>query len=396
MVPDKIVVEITIGKSGAVRCDQQVGIGEIGGVDGRKFDLDRPLGQAAWNVFRSGLVLGGAYSYNLYRNTDDQHWYLTTYFYRQETALYAAMANQALTYTEQSIGSFHDRIGSQELFNKKGDLLFWSRLMGEHRNMDSGSLQTSTDSGAQQIGQDLWVSFEDTVRASFGVYAIYGRSRSDIDQANKAGKFAEAGTSDFDNKGLGAYFNRVTENGTYFDAVIQATRHDLETSSVNEAKLDTWGTGLAASLESGHAFDIADGWVLEPQAQAIFQKFHLKDARDVGGLVKFDDSQSATLRAGLRLARNWGATPEERLTAWTTLNLLNSFGGDTQTSFETLTGNDVVFNNSLLGPRLGLKGGLEGAITQNVSLKGNIGVEQSLDNHGTNAISGEIGLNISF
>ena len=60
MVPDKIVVEITIGKSGAVRCDQQVGIGEIGGVDGRKFDLDRPLGQAAWNVFRSGLVLDGA------------------------------------------------------------------------------------------------------------------------------------------------------------------------------------------------------------------------------------------------------------------------------------------------------------------------------------------------
>lgn len=343
-----------------------------------------------------GVVLGGPYAYNLYRNAANQNWYLTTYFYRQETALYAAMANQALTYNEQSIGSFYDRIGSQDLFNKKGDRLFWSRLMGEHRNMDSGSLQTSTDSGAQQIGQDLWVSFEDTVRTSFGLYAIYGRSRSDVDQANQAGKFVEAGTSDFDNKGLGAYFNRVTENGTYFDAVIQATRHDLETSSVNEAKLDTWGTGLAASLESGYTFNIAEGWVLEPQAQAIFQNLHLKDAQDVGGLVKFEDAHSATLRAGLRLARNWGATPEERFTAWTTLNLLNSFGSDTQTNFETLTGSDVVFKNALLGPRLGLKGGLEGAITKNVSLKGNIGVEQSFDNHRNNAISGEIGLNISF
>ena len=67
----------------------------------------------------------------------------------------------------------------------------------------------------------------------------------------------------------------------------------------------TDGFGVAASLEGGYPLALSEGWILEPQAQAIFQAIEVDSFSDGFADISFDDTNSLVGRLGLRLARNF-------------------------------------------------------------------------------------------
>ncbi|WP_169726947.1 autotransporter outer membrane beta-barrel domain-containing protein [Desulfovibrio cuneatus] len=355
------------------------------------FDLANP----------GGVVFGGPYVYRLNRNAADENWYLASAtVFRAETSLYSNMSNQALQYAEQSIGSLHERMGSVAALEQSG-AKFWSRTIGEHRSNHAGGLEdnavrTSTDSGAFQVGQDVWVSHNEFGRTSLGLFGTFGLSKSNVDHRSWDDSFSDAGSSTQNNWGFGAYLTHITSNRSYFDAVIQGTRYDIEANSVNHQELKTWGASWSASVEAGQGFEFAPGWVLEPQAQIIYQQVSISSAHDNAGHVSFDDAQSTTLRGGLRLAKEWGENPETQKSAWVTFNMLDTFGNDTKTRFATPTQGDVVFKNTLPGTRMGIQTGFDASISKNISFNARVGYEYGFDKQESRAISGQLGLKVEF
>ena len=60
----------------------------------------------------------------------------------------------------------------------------------------------------------------------------------------------------------------------------------------------TGGTGFASSLEGGYPFQLGRDWVIEPQAQVVYQTVGLDDTADSAAAVHFHDVDSLAARVG--------------------------------------------------------------------------------------------------
>ena len=105
---------------------------------------------------------------------------------------------------------------------------------------------------------------------------------------------------------VGGYWTHFGPSDWYLDGVLQATWYDVTMTGrrgLRDGETDGWG--LAASLEGGYPFDLGDGWLIEPQAQLIYQAIDLADFNDGAADVRYSDEDSLAGRIGARLARNW-------------------------------------------------------------------------------------------
>ena len=99
-----------------------------------------------------------------------------------------------------------------------------------------------------------------------------------------------------------AYWTHYGPGNWYIDAVAQATRYQ-GSASTQFAGLSTTGFGFVSSLEAGYPIQLpmfGPGFVLEPQAQMVWQRVSFDDANDGLGEVALGTTSGAGGRIGLR------------------------------------------------------------------------------------------------
>ncbi|QVQ26822.1 autotransporter outer membrane beta-barrel domain-containing protein [Achromobacter deleyi] len=391
-----------------------------------------------------GYAAAGPYAYTLYRSSVDgsgpQNWYLRSTVdcasapnnpacraptpppdptptptpppappnYRPEVSTAVATPGLALRYGETILDSLHERMGEERYFNRPvtpgGNSLAWGRIIGVTGERDGSRSGVLGSKGpdydykiyALQSGIDLYQ--KENANGSVdhaGMYAAFGRGTADVDHLDgrNAGQAAMNGVT------LGSYWTHIGKEGWYVDGVVQGTRYDVDNArSPAGLNLDTRGFGFAASLETGYPFRLNDEWVLEPQAQLVFQTINLNDANDGAAKIRFSDVDSLRGRLGVRIARTVELEPDrgdKRIaTTWLRASLVNEFLSDPTTQFSSQAGY-VPFRADMRGLAVQLNLGADLRVKRNVSLYGSFGSEISLQGDG-HSLNGKLGLKIAF
>ncbi|MCW0348365.1 Antigen 43 [Pantoea ananatis] len=194
----------------------------------------------------------------------------------------------------------------------------------------------------------------------------------------------------------GAYVSGRSHAGLHIDGLLQASRHNLKAASNDDTRLSTRGTSWLASAEVGQAFSLSPALALEPQLQYQVQGLSLNDGQDEAASLSWSDSRRQSVRAGLKLG-----TPQDAkatLAWWVTPSVTQSYAGHSgfKASAPGVAGSEASFRSNLSGTSVGLNGGVNARIRQNVTLGVQGGWSESL--HGGEACGyfGLVSLGVSF
>ena len=328
--------------------------------------------------------------------------------YRPEVSTAVATPELALRYGSTFLDSLHERIGEARYALPStptgSNSLAWGRVIGvtgERNGSNSGILGSrGPDYDYKIYGLQSGVDLYRRANANgsmdhAGAYVAFGRATADVDHLDgrSAGQAAMNGVT------LGGYWTHIGKEGWYVDAVIQGTRYDVDNGrSPAGYNLDTRGFGFATSLEGGYPFRLNDEWVIEPQAQLVFQNVNLNDANDGAAKIRFNDVDSLRGRLGVRLARTVELDPgpdgKRVATTWLRASLVNEFLTNPTTEFSSQNGY-VPFRADMKGASVQLNLGADVGVKRNVSMYGSVGSEISLRGDGQN-FNGKLGVKIAF
>nr|WP_249780749.1 autotransporter outer membrane beta-barrel domain-containing protein [Bradyrhizobium sp. dw_78] len=187
----------------------------------------------------------------------------------------------------------------------------WGRVLGQQIDNHYHAFADPRASGqilGFQSGIDLWRgSLLPGHQDVAGIYFSYANADADVsglvaDVTRLTYVLEHTGHLNLDAWSGGAYWTHYGPGGWYFDAVTQFTRYD-STASTQFANLDTMGNGFIGSLETGYPIALpmlGPGFVLEPQAQILWQRVQFNDGNDGLGDVALGTTDGATSRLGLR------------------------------------------------------------------------------------------------
>ena len=236
---------------------------------------------------------------------------------------------------------------------------------------------------------------------------LYGHGKVDVEH-NLLGRTFDGGEDEFDAYSVGGYWTHFGTNDWYLDGVLQATWYDATMSGrrgLREGETDGWG--LAASIEGGYPFDLGNGWLIEPQAQLVYQFLDLDDFNDGAADVRYSDEDSLAGRIGARLARSWnldeaqpapveGAAIQRvrEASLWARADIWNEFLGQPTTEFSSANG-FVPFTADLEGGwwKLGVGGTYD--FNTEATLYANVNYESAFDGD-ADAWEGKLGLKIQW
>ncbi|MBJ6134409.1 autotransporter outer membrane beta-barrel domain-containing protein [Ochrobactrum sp. Q0168] len=370
-------------------------------------------------------VAAGAYEYQLFRggSTDSNDWFLRSHaidkqtgpateeldipLYRPEVPLYAPIPAIARQMGLATLGTLHERVGEEE--NLRGvpeSRIYvngaWGRVFGEHlSNRWGGSVDTSVkgDLTGFQTGLDiLRRTTESGHRDHAGLYFAYSNYNSSSVRGFAQG-IQDLAVGELTLKGpsVGAYWTHFGPTGWYLDAVVQGSWYDADATSAYNAGLSTNATGYTASLEAGYPihFGEDDRWLIEPQAQIIYQDVSVDGSHDQYSSVDWDASKAWTGRLGARLQYS---ARDERGTLWqpyARFNLWHSFSGNDTVFFGP---SSPAIENRFGDTALEIGGGLTARLKENVSLYGQASYRWSPDNGGNHktATAGNFGIRFDW
>lgn len=361
------------------------------------------------NAFSLGSrVIAGPYEYQLYYDNAGQGWYLRSEYdgslvatpgpgsgggsnkplYRQEVSLYTALPALGLTYGRSLLDTLHQRVGEEEQLRGRNDLNggdfangVWMRVIGRGGQYDGGTIYQDGPKynyklGAIQFGFDVWRHENaDGARDHAGLYGAVGRLDADVDHLNNR----TAGSDKMDAYSLGAYWTHFGAQGWYVDSVLQGTWYRSKVESTQMPSVDVDGFGLAASVEGGYTFHLADNWTLEPQAQLIYQTLSMDDVRDQAASIRFDDTDALSARLGVRAAKNWtlssaNSSAPRHLSTWVRANVWGEFLAKPETAFSTASGYKS-FRTDQRGSWLAFDAGLTGQFSRTGSIYASAGYD---------------------
>ena len=187
----------------------------------------------------------------------------------------------------------------------------WGRVLGQQIDNHYGAFADPRASGQLlgfQTGIDLWRGeWIPGHRDAAGIYVGYANANVDVNGlvTNAAATgyvLSKTGNLNLDAWSGGAYWTHYGPSDWYLDAVAQAT-HYQGAASTQFANLSTSGFGFLTSLETGYPIRLpmfGPGFVLEPQAQIVWQRVSFDDANDGLGEVALGTTSGASGRIGLR------------------------------------------------------------------------------------------------
>ena len=187
----------------------------------------------------------------------------------------------------------------------------WGRVIGQQVDNRYRAFADPRASGQLlgfQSGIDLWRGeWLPGHRDAAGIYFAYANANVDVtgrvtNEAATNYVLRRTGGLNLDAWSGAAYWTHYGPGDWYLDAVAQATRYQ-GSASTQFAGLATTGFGFVSSLEAGYPIRLpmfGPGFVLEPQAQVVWQRVSFDDANDGLGEVALGTTSGASGRIGLR------------------------------------------------------------------------------------------------
>jgi outer membrane autotransporter protein len=188
---------------------------------------------------------------------------------------------------------------------------WWGRVLGQQINNRYTAFADPRASGQLlgfQSGIDLWRSeWMPGHRDAAGIYFGYANAGVDVsglvtNAAVNGYVLSKTGSLSLEAWSGGAYWTHYGPSDWYLDAVAQVTRYG-GTASTQFAGLPTDGFGFLSSLEAGYPIPLprlGPGFVLEPEAQIVWQQVSFNSANDGLGDVALGTTSGASGRIGLR------------------------------------------------------------------------------------------------
>ncbi len=263
----------------------------------------------------------------------------------------------------------------------------WGRVLGQQIDNRYRAFADPRASGQLlgfQSGIDLWRGeWMPGHRDAAGIYVGYANANVDVsglvtNEAATGYVLRKTGGLNLDAWSGGAYWTHYGPGDWYLDAVAQATHYE-GAASTQFARLATTGFGFVSSLEAGYPVRLpmfGPGFVLEPQAQIVWQHVSFDDANDGLGEVALGTTSGASGRIGLRGRWTIVSDSGQVWQPYVRANLWRDWGAQATTTF---SGADLV---PLLeqATRLQLGGGLSVRMNANVSLYANADYQFAVGN----------------
>ena len=304
----------------------------------------------------------------------------------------------------QTLGTLHQRIGDTlTLANTGGEgagvaRSDWARFFGEGFNKSYQAFADPRASGWMggfQGGVDLLrSSFLPGHRDVAGVYLAFANSDINVNglvtNAAATGYVqSRTGTLGLNGYSAGGYWTHYGPTGWYLDLVLQGTYYNGN-AITQFANLPINGSGFISSLEGGYPIPLPLGprFVLEPQAQIIWQQVAFNQANDGLGPVGLGTTSGPTGRVGLRGMWTIDGYNGQVWQPYVRANLWRDWGAEATTLF----GIDPV---PLIeqATRLEFAGGVTALLGRGVSLYAQAGYQFGLDGAFIrNGVQGDIGL----
>ncbi|WP_342750730.1 autotransporter-associated beta strand repeat-containing protein [Termitidicoccus mucosus] len=165
--------------------------------------------------------------------------------------------------------------------------------------------------GFEQYGYGMTAGADRTFETGAGANLLGGF----IDMGGVSRKFDNSGTGETRSVGVGAYATLLHADGWFVDAVGRADRYkngfDARAANGRVTHADYNVKGLSLSVEAGRRLQRADGWWLEPAAQASVlwlgrASYDTRATSDQRAIkVRVDDSETWQYRALLRFGRQF-------------------------------------------------------------------------------------------
>ncbi|CAN7668347.1 autotransporter outer membrane beta-barrel domain-containing protein [Caballeronia sp. LjRoot29] len=257
--------------------------------------------------------------------------------YRPEVALYAAIPMVARQIGIQQIDNFHDRQGDQSLLTETGALpAAWGRVWGGHSaSSQDGAANPEFDGSVfgAQVGHDLYSDVTASGhRNHYGLFVGVVRATGDVNGFALGFPNVDVGHLAVNAYSLGGYWTHVGPSGWYTDAVLMGSSITVDPLSSQGTGAGTHGTAVTGSAEGGFPIALGGAFVVEPQAQVIWQNVSLNDFNDGVSSVSFNNGNTYTGRLGVRVQRTFssaGVTWQP----YARVSVLRAFGEGDSTTF---------------------------------------------------------------
>ena len=253
-------------------------------------------------------------------------------------------ANMELGYA--TLGTLHERRGENQTLawdecgscgsDTNGQT--WARIFGKKLKQDGKNrLNMDTDMYGFQIGHDFSVNRNDKGGHRLtGGYLAYGHSETDFSDKYRAvggliSTDKHTGKGKTESVSLGLTNTYYTENGSYLDLVGQLSYLRNKYESRDDVKVKQNGWGAALSAEIGRPLAITEhspgeaGWLIEPQAQLIYQYVDLKNFNDGVRKVNQGGQHGLRGRIGVRAAHNSEGKNQQTKTLYAVANIWHDF-----------------------------------------------------------------------
>ena len=263
----------------------------------------------------------------------------------------------------------------------------WGRVLGQQIDNHYRAFADPRASGQLlgfQSGIDLWRGeWIPGHRDAAGIYVGYANANVDVNglvtnEAATGYVLRKTGGLNLDAWSGAAYWTHYGPGDWYLDAVAQATHYE-GAASTQFARLATTGFGFLSSLETGYPIHLpvlGPGFVLEPQAQIVWQRVSFDDANDGLGQVGLGTTSGASGRIGLRGKWTIVSDSGQVWQPYVRANLWRDWGAQATAVY---SGVDLV---PLLeqATRLQLGGGVSVRVNTNVSLYANADYQFAVGN----------------
>lgn len=315
--------------------------------------------------------------------------------YRVEVPTYSAALPAMRQTALATLSTFHERRGAQEIL-APGEIASaaWARVFGEDVEQGWGGTVSPTIDGTiwgVQAGLDiLRHESENGHKDTAGLFYGFASLDADIRGQALGWNNLKTGKIDTDTHSAGAYWTRVGPTNWYLDAVIMGSWFSGTARSDRGVGIDVDGDGITASLEGGYPFNLSDNWVLEPQAQIIWQHISLDDQEDDFSGIAFDADDGWTGRVGARLQGNY-QTSAGLFQPYVKANLWHSFKTDDTVKFD---GDSIVTEGENTSLELG--GGIVHSFNKSVSAFAVADYTFDIDGDKREAFEGNIGIKLSW
>lgn len=312
---------------------------------------------------------------------------------RPEAGSYTANLAAANT---MFITTLHDRLGETQyvdaLTGEKKVTSLWLRQTGGHNRWhdNSGQLKTQSNRYTVQLGGDVAQWSEDGLdRWHLGLMAGYGRNDSST-EASRTGYHSD-GSVDGYSAGVYAtwYANNIDHTGAYLDSWVQYSwfNNDVQGEGIQSESYKS--SGFTTSLELGYTWKLGETyssrgsrheWYLQPQAQAVWMGVKADDHREANGTrVSGEGDGNVQTRLGLRAYAKGHSDIDNgkgrEFQPFVEVNWLHN----TKDFGVQMDGVSIAQSGTRnLGE---VKAGVEGQLSPNVNVWGNVGVRLGDDSY---------------